>query len=449
MKVRRYVAPDMRTALAAARRDQGPDVVILSNRRIDGGVELITADEYDVQLLESFKPPQRNQSATAAPAAEEDRTPEIRVEDERQNSTAEATRHTVTAAYAPPEADAERAEKRAPTIATRSKPADLHSENLWTREPVIEQMRDELRSLRGLLQQQVAGLAWGDLGHSHPLWAGLLRKAAVLGMAPRLAHEIAQTIPESLPMENAWRRFLALFAKRLQVEDDSLMTQGGTVALVGPTGVGKTTMIAKLAARFALKHGPQSVALITADAQRIAAHEQLRSIGRILGIPVRVIDGPGELVSALQAVMDRRLVLVDTAGMSHRDTRVDQMLDALRRCSPLLRTYVVMSAATQGRDLDAILECYGAARPVAAMLTKLDETAYLAPALSAAIMHKLPIAYVSAGQHIPEDLDVARAHSLVSRAVAAATGAIQPDASDGDLTMEELFTMAEGEHVYP
>jgi flagellar biosynthesis protein FlhF len=445
MKVRRYVAPDMRSALAAARRDQGPEVVILSNRRIDDGVELITADEYDVHLLDSIKPAQRRESADPAPSA----ALAGKTESASRKPAAESTGDAVAATYAALDAAPEPAEKPAAPAAPRQKSAGLQSEQLWTREPVIEQMRNELKSLRGLLQQQIAGLAWGDLGHSHPLWAGLLRKAAVLGMAPRLAHDIAQTIPESMPMENAWRRFLAVFAKQLEVEDDSLMAQGGAVALVGPTGVGKTTMIAKLAARYALEHGPQSVALITADAQRIAAHEQLRSIGRILGIPVRIIDGAGDLVSALQSVMDRKLVLVDTAGMSHRDTRVEQMLDAIRRCSPLLRTYVVMSAATQGRDLDAILERYSAARPAGVMLTKLDETAYLAPALSAAIMHKLPVAYVSAGQRIPEDLEAARAHSLVSRAVAAASGATPANVADGDLTMEELFTVAEGEHAHP
>jgi flagellar biosynthesis protein FlhF len=416
MKVRRYIAPDMRTALLEARRDQGEDVVILTNRRLGDSVELITADDYDESLLAAFTPKRDAAAATAAPA--EAAIP----------ARAEAS------PSAPPAAPAVGAVMR---------------ETLWTRDSVFEQMQAELRSLRDMLQQQFAGLAWGAMGHTHPLWAGLLRRASRLGISARLARQLVQEVPEDLPVETGWRRLLALFARRLGIEGDRLLAAGGIAALVGPTGVGKTTLMAKLAARHALVHGPDSVALISADSQRIAAHEQLRSFGRILGIPVRVAGGAEELALALQAVCDRRLVLVDTAGMNHRDARVGEALAELLPRSPLLRTYVVVSAATQGRDLEQILDRYAPARPVAVMLTKLDETQYLAPALSAAILNDLPVAYVCGGQRIPEDCEPARAHALVSRAVAAVAGVGDDDCIETDLALEEVFGAGERGHAQP
>lgn len=430
MKVRRYLAADMRTALAEARREQGAEVVILSNRRVAGGIEIITADEYDEALIAAFTP----KKETARPREEKG------IAAEPPQAGAEPVASGQPAVDLPP-APVE-AGKPAPPPVERRQPATgdtVLRETLWTREPVVEQMRAELRSLRGLLQQQFASLAWGTLGATHPLWASLLRKAACLGMNAGLSRELVQQVPETLTHEQAWRRFLALFTKRLAVEGDSLMTQGAAAAFVGPTGVGKTTLIAKLAARFALTHGARTVALITADSQRIAAREQLRSIGRILGIPVRVVGGAEELSLALESVYDRRLILVDTAGLSHRDAKVDEALGVLRECAPLLKTYVVASAATQARDLEQMLIRYAPVRPGAVMLTKLDETQYLAPALSAAILAGLPIAYVSAGQRIPEDCEAARAHALVSRAVAAARDRGDDD-NEVDFAMEELFS---------
>lgn len=470
MKVRRYFAPDMRTALAAARREQGADVMIIGQRKVDGGLELITADEYDEEILASYTPPKPSfravvdDSDEAEAPAQAARKPET-----ASRPAASASQRSGVKPYVFPQAPANerkpaaaepaakpgsvrgqaaRAEARANANDSQGRGSGaVRGEPLWTREPIMDQMQQELRSLRGLLQQQFATLAWSDMRQRNPLGAYLLRRAVGAGVTPRLARELAQSVSATLSFDQGWEKFLGLYSQRLRVSGNELMERGGAAVLVGPTGVGKTTLVCKLAAQFALKHGAREVALITTDSQRIAAHEQLRSFGRIMGIPVRVAAGVEELLPALDAVYDRKLVLVDTAGMGPRDRRIDITLAALRDCAPLVRAFVVASAATPARDLEAIFARYAPVMPAGVMLTKLDDATLLAPALSAAILHQLPVAYVSGGQRIPEDVEVAAASTLVKRAIAATPAESQVERGEVDLMMEELFRGGDKVHA--
>jgi flagellar biosynthesis protein FlhF len=452
MKVRRYFAPDMRSALAAARREQGADVMIVGQRRVDGGLELLTAEGDEAEVMRVFAP--AGAASRASADSDTDEAAIVTIASKHTDATPPASPHKAPVASATNLAGAKR--RVAPQVsaqvpataikapkrpeqstgtragtrvkqqgspATNGAPAKAsvaHSQTLWTHEPVIEQMHNELRSMRGLLQQQTAAQAWNALRQRHPMAAHLLRRSVSVGVAPRLAQGLVQIVPGSLSFDQGWEKFHHLFAQRLRVTGDELLERGGAAVLLGPTGAGKTTLACKLAAQFALRHGKGSVALVTADSQRIAAHEQLRSFGRIMGMPVRVIAGVEQLRPAIEEVYDHRLVLVDTAGMSHRDRRLDATFAAIRDCAPLVRPYLVASAATQARDLNAIFARYAPVSPAAVTLTKLDEASYLAPALSAAIVHQLAVAYVSAGQSIPEDCEVASAERLVARALGTA-----------------------------
>ncbi|MGQ0656630.1 MAG: flagellar biosynthesis protein FlhF [Chromatiales bacterium] len=433
MKVRRYFAPDMRTALAAARREQGGDAIIVGQRRVEGGLELITADEYNETLLAAFTP--------AEPARMVARADET--------APAPAAGGAVARASQPPAAGTSAEGKAAAASQATSSPrtGTAQAETPWTREPVIEQMRNELRSLRSLLQNQFASLAWTDLRQRRPLWAYVLRRALGAGVNPRLARKLVQRVQGSLSLDHGWERFVVLFTRLLRVTGDDLMTRGGAAVLLGPTGVGKTTLVCKLAAQFALKHGNRTVALITADSQRFAAHEQLRSFGRITGITVRAVAGVDELLPALESVCDRKLILVDTAGMSRGDRNLDATLAALRASAAVVQSYIVASAATPARDLDDTFARYAPVSPVGVMLTKLDETTQLAPALSAAILRRLPIVFVSGGQRIPEDCEAAVAERLVRRALG---GAVEMHAenSEVDLMMEEVFNGNGSAHAH-
>lgn len=407
MKVKRYFAPDTRRALAMVREQQGPDVVILSNRKVAGGVELLTAEDYDESMLMVEQ--------AAVHAAPEQHEPPV-VQDPQLLQD-------------PPEPRA--AAPTQPGPARREAPAPAAPEPLWTSEPMLEQMRKELKSLRSLVQQQMSGLGLRAAASAHALNAPLLERCVQLGVSDALARELCAGIPDDADLDDAWETALAKLAARLPIGTDDVLEKGGTIALVGPSGVGKTTLVAKLAARYALANGTDSVALISTDNQRVGGQEQLRSFARIVGVPVWTANSEEQLRRTLEMLYDRRLVLIDTAGMCQRDGDLVSNLTMLRGASPWLRSYLVLAASTQSRTLQQTVRAFAQAAPVGCILTKLDEAESLGAALSVAVESALPVAYYSAGQRIPEDLQAASAAELVAEA-ANRLPAETDDAPEGD-----------------
>ena len=278
-------------------------------------------------------------------------------------------------------------------------------------------MRGELRTLRQMLETQLATLAWNDLSRRSPLQVELLKQLTVLGLAHDLAGELVAQLPSKLELAEAHRLSLALLARRIEVVEEKWIEQGGMIALVGPTGVGKTTLIAKLAARWVMRHGPRSLALISADSVRIGAQEQIHTLGRLLGAPAYAIESARELPELLDHLADRRLILIDTAGLSQRDARLTDELETLAAAHPKLEVSLVLSAAAQAGAIEETVERFAAARASSCVLTKLDEATSLGGAISMLIRSRLPVAYLSEGQRVPEDLSAARAHQLIARAV--------------------------------
>lgn len=393
MKIKRYFAPDMRQAIRLVREEQGPDAVILSNRRVDGGVEVVAAVDYDESLIQKMaeQEPVRREARRPEPAAVDTRPAPPRPVSEPKPSARKSPRPS----------------------AARSTPRVE-----WTQEPTLVAMREEIKTLRGILESQLTGLAWGETTRRHPLRANLLERMMRLGLSPTLSHKLVEQVAFENDAEHNWRQALGLLARQIRVSDDDILTHGGVVALVGPTGVGKTTTVAKLAARYTLRHGPNRVALVTTDSYRIGAHQQLRTYGRILGVPVHVANDADELKRTLESLSDKSLVLIDTAGMSQRDMRLSEQFTMLREGAPRIRTYVVMSATTQRASLDEVMRSFRHVRPAGCILTKVDETTALGEALSVIAQNGLPLAYVGDGQRVPEDMHPARAHNLVSRSVA-------------------------------
>jgi len=210
---------------------------------------------------------------------------------------------------------------------------------------------------------------------------------------------------------------LGLLARRIPVAGADPVLDGGVIALLGPTGVGKTTTIAKLAARFAAKHGTRDLALVTTDHYRVGAQEQLFTYGRLLGVPVQTAANAAELREALARLADRKLVLIDTAGMAARDRKLAAQFAELKAAQRPIRPWLVLAATTQAGDQDEILRRFGAAQPQGCVLTKLDEATRIGGVLSAAIRHRLPIQYLCSGQRVPEDIAGARADQLVLQAM--------------------------------
>jgi flagellar biosynthesis protein FlhF len=287
---------------------------------------------------------------------------------------------------------------------------------VWSQDPAIVAMRQELESMRGLLQDQLSRLAWGDYARKHPLKAQLLRRLSRLGLATPLAREVAEGPAGVSDPDEAWKLALTQLVRRTPVTDDTLLAHGGVVALVGPTGVGKTTTIAKLAARFVQRHGRGHVALVSTDSYRIGAQKQLMTFGQILGVETHNVNSPEELDGVLRRLAGKKLVLIDTAGMSQRDVRLAQQFGSIA-ANPLIHTYLVMSANTERAVMEETVAAFRQARIDGMVITKIDEAVTLGASLSVAIGNGLPIAYVSDGQRVPEDLHPARADRLVKRAV--------------------------------
>jgi flagellar biosynthesis protein FlhF len=406
MKITRHAAPDMRQALRAVRDRLGPDAVILSSRRTPIGVEVTAAMDFDAD-----DPPREADLAfahAAAPAPE--RPPESRT--------------------VPAPAAEERAREPAAT------PAPQGEETA----PLSTTMESELKTLRRMLETQLARLAWNDLARRAPIHTELLRELTEVGLAPDLATEVVSTLPAGTELTLARRLAIATVAQSLLVTGDRWLQEGGRIALVGPTGVGKTTVLAKLAVRWALLHGTRDLALIAADSQRLGAHEQLQSLGQLLGAPVYPLEDFSELPALLARLAQRRFVLIDTPGSSQRDARLTGRLAALAASGGALETALVLAASTQAGAVAEAVARFAPASPTSCVLTKVDEAASLGGTLSVLVRARLPISYVSEGQRVPEDLRPARALELVSSAVqlARASGA----AADEDLLKRRFGEMA-------
>lgn len=389
MKIKHYRAADMRQALRQVREAQGPDAVILSSRRISGGVEVVAAVDYDAELA------------------------------------AEASFGKGDAVGAQAKSRVDLADAQPSPMARTSRADSSDREFRGTRAQFDEvaasitdsALSEELRTMRRMLETQFATLAWNDLSRRAPIQTELLKELTVLGLAHDLASEVVSQLPARLELAEAHRLALASLARRIEAAEEPWIESGAMVAMVGPTGVGKTTLIAKLAARWVMRHGARDIALVSADAVRIGAQEQIHTLGRLLGCPAYAVDSIAELPGLLENIGQRCMVLIDTAGLSQRDPRLAGELAMLATSHPRLQTTLVLSAAAQAGSIEESVQRFAPASPRSCVLTKLDEATSLGGAISMLIRSQLPAAYFSDGQRIPEDLSPARAHQLIVKAV--------------------------------
>jgi len=371
MKIRRYVAKDMRQALNQVRENQGPDAVILSTGQSSEGVEVVAAVDYDA---DAFASGEFASGATASPHGDAD----------SHYDFAQLLNRTATA----------HANADSPTSG----------------------MSSELNALRRMLETQLAALAWNDLTRRAPVHTEVLKELTKLGITPKLAAEFVSQLPARCELDEGERLALALFAHRIPTLPERWLENGGRVALLGPTGVGKTSTLAKLAARWVLRHGARDLALVSTDCTRIGAADQIQTIGRLLGVPCHVVDNLHALGATLADLQHRKLVLVDTAGLSQRDSRLPAELAMLCAADERLECALVLSASAQAGAIEETLDKFSPAQPASCVLTKVDEATSLGGVLSALVHAQLPIAYVCDGQRLAEDIKPARAHQLVVHA---------------------------------
>jgi flagellar biosynthesis protein FlhF len=481
MKVKRIFAPDMRQAMRRVRDEIGPDAVIISNHRVAGGVEVVAAkeDEYEAAQAELKR------SRTRRPAGNRDE--QIRIltgshshqsEQASRNAALEEELNRTRARIAEasrrmteptPVADrsanrqiddeddedlrsileslrARNRRREAEPVAERAAPARPASprlpdtDTLPAEDDALHSMQQEIQELRNMLQQQVARPAAAAPAFTPPSAPAVQERTNVharleqLGLDARLVQQLMSGVEPELAADKAWRNALARLSDALPVLGEELVERGGMIAFVGPTGVGKTTTIGKLAARYVLQHGSSSVALVTTDCFRIAAHEQLKTFGRILDVPVRVVDENHSLEEVLQSLRNKRLVLIDTAGMSASDPQGMLQMQMLSSVTLRLKKLLVLSCSSQRQLMRSAFENYRELGLNGCVLSKTDESGSLGEALTLAIEKQLPIAYVTDGQKIPDDIGIAKRHDLVSRAVVIAqkSGEHDLDQSAGD-----------------
>ncbi len=282
----------------------------------------------------------------------------------------------------------------------------------------LQELQAEIADMRFLLEKQLdrLGSSANPLPGS-PILGSVSRRLERLGLPADVVSKVVNHCKSSSSLSDAWPDALANLAHQLPVIGRDIVDQGGIFAFVGPTGVGKTTTIGKLAARYVLKHGAENIAIITTDTYRIASHDQLRSIARILRVPVRVVDENNTLENLLYSLRHCSLVLIDTAGFRHGDPHLKAQLNSLAK-QPQVKNYLVLSCNSQEQMLKASVHAYGVAKLEGCILTKLDETASMGEALGVVIHSRLPVVYTTDGQDIPKNIEVARAHQMVAKAVA-------------------------------
>ncbi|MGD8912067.1 MAG: flagellar biosynthesis protein FlhF [Candidatus Thiodiazotropha sp.] len=405
MKIRRFFASDMRQALRQVREALGADAVILSNKNVQGGIELVAAVDYDESAFEATQP---TSIEPAHRALAED------------NATLSAAARNAYVNNADDEQPVKpRRVKSKQNGYQDTKPTHRQEQPRveWSQDPVLREMRQEMQALRRMMENELSELTWRDLGHRRPQTQDLIRRLMTLGLDTGHSKELAYRVEDAETPEQAWRQALTQLTAEIPIVKKDLLDAGGTLALVGPTGVGKTTTIAKLAARFCLRHGNRHLALISADSYRIGAQEQLQNYGCILDVPVRSVSTPEELNSALHAFTEKRLVLIDTAGMGQRDLKLTERLALLNKGNHPVRSLLTLSATTQRSALSHAIRAFNIVKPIGVVLTKMDEAASLGGVLSAVFDTKLPLAFVTDGQRVPEDINNARADRLMKQAV--------------------------------
>lgn len=478
MNVKRYFAKTAREALRMLKDDLGPDAVVLANRAANGGVEILALPAGDVASLQRAR--SQAQAAAAAPApapvaaapapapAADFFDDDFRVSLSRASAASRPAPSPAPAPVAQPRPAAPRAPEmqpfnpprvelnrdvfnaassqvrrppaeapRAPALAqprsplrsdaaaprapepARQRPAGIEEEaRIRALESANSQMANELAAIRGMIERQLAGFAWGELSRSAPGRARLIGDLLEAGFSAVLARELAECVPEDETPEDAHRLLHAELARRFRAMDcdADIIDRGGVFALVGPTGVGKTTTTAKLAARCVVRHGADKLALITTDSYRIGAHEQLRIYGRILGVPVYVVRDATDLRETLASLRDKHMVLIDTMGMSQRDKMVAEQAAMLTGAGKVSRL-LLLNATSRGDTLDDVVNAYGGDDLSGVILTKMDEAMSLAPVLDVAVRHQVNVYYIANGQRVPEDLHLPDRDALLDQAL--------------------------------
>ena len=485
MNVKRFTARNSREALRLVREALGDDAVVISTRPSAGGVEVVAMPPETIGRLEAMsaepaaaEPAPLLAATSAADDAQRLSMSTLSFQDYVRTRMLKRRQASLAAAPAAPAANAAANAESAPASATAAAssaaPAQTAASSVAASarldvrladeivaadvaaaqgEPVAKSapvaaptvhidapaalqreqaLLAELRAVKDLIEERFGALAFMEKLQRRPAEARLAQKLLDCGFSPLLVRKMAEGFRVDAGDEGEWAAQVLEKNLRTASADEAIELRGGVFALIGATGVGKTTTTAKIAAAFAARHGAGQLGLITLDAYRLGAHEQLRGYGRILGVPVHTAHDRASLDDLLELLAGKKMVLIDTAGMAQRDTRTRELLDMLSHHS--VQRLLVVNAASQGETIDDVLVAYRASTCAGMVLSKIDEAIKLGPALDAAIRHRLSVVGVANGQRVPEDWHRLSANALVQRALrGAGSAAWRLDGSDVSL----------------
>ncbi|MCZ2103892.1 MAG: flagellar biosynthesis protein FlhF [Comamonadaceae bacterium] len=452
MNIQRFHAPTAREALAKARMTFGEGTLILSNRPSAGGVEVVATVEEELATPQpqpvAVSPSPRLQERADDLAASPVRTQHAHDGLVRSSAAKDAEQLAMSTlsfqdyvrermlrrrkealqggAGVPPRMSAQpamSAARREQAAGTEATLAAAPAQGRATVAPTVvgtasqQPLMQELQAMRNLIEDRFSTLAWLGQARQDPIQSGLMLKLIRAGYSPALARALLEHLPDRLPAANALQWLVGVLERNLKT--DALMLplheEGGIHAFVGATGVGKTTTAAKLAAQCVQAHGAASLGLITLDAYRLGGHEQLRAYGRMLGVVAHLAHDRAALQDLLGLLASKKMVLIDTSGVSPRDPRRRELLEVLDL--PEVRRLLVLNASSHGDTLDDVLEGFKTAGTQQAILSKIDEAVKLGPAVDALVRHQMVLRGVTNGQRVPEDWERADAHQLVTESM--------------------------------
>lgn len=466
MNAQRFIAPTSREAMSLARAAYGDTAVILSSRATQDGFEVVATAEENLEALTAQSAMPRTQAAPAAtrqsmslqqradrqlavapvsPASSVAQDTEtlamstLSFQDYVRERMLRKRREAMQGDAQPAPARAAKAERVAAQVA---RPADVTLPFGQASEPASRpaaaakaapeaarkpaeqeaganpRLADEINNLRTMMEERFNTLAWMGNARQNPIQSSLMHKLIRAGYSPTVARAVMERLPSEHGAADAFRWTQEVLARNLRTAQDSssLCDEGGVFALIGSTGVGKTTTAAKLAAQCVKAYGANSVGLITLDTYRVAGYEQLRAYGRMLGVVAHLAHDRAALQDLLNLLANKRMVIIDTAGLGQKDPRIQEMMEML--ATPKIKKLLVLNAGSHGDTLDEVFQAYKGTQLYGAVLSKVDEAAKLGPAVDALLRHQVTLRGLSTGQRVPEDWQRPDAQALVRMSMA-------------------------------